>query len=195
MVFPVIMYGWESEVKSEVANSWPTLCNPMDCRLPGSSVHGIFQARILEWVAISFSRRSSWPRDWTQVSCIVGRCFTIWATREVPGWESWAIKNAEHQRINAFKLWCWRRLLRVSWTARRSNQTILRKSTLNIHWKDWCWSWSSSTLATCCKGQIHCKRPSCWEKLRAGGEGGNRGWDGWMTSSTQWTCIWANSGR
>ena len=55
----------------------------MDCSLPGSSVHGIFQARILEWVAISFSRRSSRPRGWTRVSGIVGRCFTIWATREV----------------------------------------------------------------------------------------------------------------
>ena len=59
-----------------------TLCNPMDCRPPGSSVHGIFQARILEWVATSFSRISSQPRDWTQVSLIVDRCFTIWATRE-----------------------------------------------------------------------------------------------------------------
>ena len=59
------------------------LCDPMDCSPPGSSVHGIFQARILEWVAISFSRRSSWPRDWTWVSRIVGRRFTIWATREV----------------------------------------------------------------------------------------------------------------
>ena len=70
------------EVKwSEVAQSCPTLCNPMDS-LPGSSVHGILQARILEWVAISFSRGSSWPRDRTQVSCIAGRRFTIWATRE-----------------------------------------------------------------------------------------------------------------
>ena len=74
-----------SEVKwSEVAQLCPTLCDPMDCSLPGSSVYGIFQARILEWVAISFSRRSSPPRDWTQVSCIVDRRFTIWATREVP---------------------------------------------------------------------------------------------------------------
>ena len=54
----------------------------MDCSPPGSSVHGILQARMLEWVAISFSRGSSWPRDWTQVSCIAGRCFTLWATRE-----------------------------------------------------------------------------------------------------------------
>ena len=68
---------------SEVAQMSLTLCDPMDCSLPGSSVHGIFQARILEWVAISFSRGSSQPRDWTQVSHIVGRRFTLWATREV----------------------------------------------------------------------------------------------------------------
>ena len=65
----------------EVAQSCPTLCNPVDCSLPSSSVHGIFQARILEWVAIFFSRRSSWPKDWTLVSHIVGRRFTVWATR------------------------------------------------------------------------------------------------------------------
>ena len=71
----------ESESESEVIQSCLTLCNPMDCRLPCSSIHWIFQSRILEWVAISFSRGSSWPRDQTRVSCIVGRCFTIWATR------------------------------------------------------------------------------------------------------------------
>ena len=68
----------------EVAQSSPTLCDPMNCSLPGSSVHGIFQLRVLEWVAISFSRGNSWPRDQTQVSLIVGRCFTVWATREAP---------------------------------------------------------------------------------------------------------------
>ena len=72
-----------SKSESEVAQSYLTLCDPIDCRLPGSSVHGIFQARVLEWVDISLSRRSSQPRDWTQVSRIVGRCFTVWATREV----------------------------------------------------------------------------------------------------------------
>ena len=69
--------------QSEVTQSCLTLCSPMDCGPPGSSVHGIFQARVLEWVAISFSRRSSQPRNRTQVSHIVGRCFTVWATREV----------------------------------------------------------------------------------------------------------------
>ena len=69
--------------QSEVSHSCPTLCHPMDYSLPGSSVHGIFQARVLEWVAIAFSRGSSQPRDRTQVFHIVGRSFTIWATREV----------------------------------------------------------------------------------------------------------------
>ena len=64
-----------------VTKSCPTVYDPMDCSLPGSSVHGIFQERILEWVVISFSRGSSWPRDQTQVSCIAGRFFIDWATR------------------------------------------------------------------------------------------------------------------
>ena len=62
----------------------PTLWDPTDCSTPGSSVHGILQARLLVWVAILFSRGSSWPRDWTEVSCVAGRFFTIWATREAP---------------------------------------------------------------------------------------------------------------
>ena len=72
--------GYESE--GEVAQSCLTLCDPMDGNLPGSTVHGIFQARILEWAAVSFSRGSSQPRDRTWISCIADRCFTFWATRE-----------------------------------------------------------------------------------------------------------------
>ena len=74
-----------SESESEVAQSYLTLYDPMDCSLPGSSIMGFFQARILEWVAISFTRGSSQPRDRTWVSCIVSRDFTVWATREVLG--------------------------------------------------------------------------------------------------------------
>ena len=75
-------YDINKESESEVAQSCLTLCDPMDCSLPGSSLHGILQARALEWGAIAFSRGSSWPRDRTQVSCIQGRCFNLWATRE-----------------------------------------------------------------------------------------------------------------
>ena len=70
-------------MKSELAQSCLTLCDPMDCCSPGFSINGIFQAIVLEWVAISFSRGSSRPRGWTLVSHIISRCFTIWATREV----------------------------------------------------------------------------------------------------------------
>ena len=76
-------YLTHSEWVSEIAQSCPTPCDPMDYSLSGSSIHGIFQARVLEWIAISFSRGSSWPRNWTQVSRIVGRRFTVWATREI----------------------------------------------------------------------------------------------------------------
>ena len=74
--------GRQKGRKELLAQSYPALCDPMDCSLPGSSVHGILQARILEWVAISSFRGSSRPRDQTQVSCIAGRFFTIWATKE-----------------------------------------------------------------------------------------------------------------
>ena len=102
------------------------------------------------------------------------------------GCESWTVKKAERWRIDAFELWCLRRLLRVPWTARRS--------VLGVHWKDWCWSWNSNTLATSCEELTHGKRLWCWERLRAGGEGDDRGWDGCMASPTQWTWVWVNSG-
>ena len=109
------------------------------------------------------------------------------------GCESWTMKKAERQRIDAFELWCWRRLLRAPWTARRYNQSILKRSLLAVHWKDWCWSWNSKTLATSCEELTHWRRPWCWKGLGAGGEGDDRGWDGWMASPTRWTWVWVNS--
>ena len=110
------------------------------------------------------------------------------------GCESWTVMKAECRRIDAFELWCWRRLLRVPWTARRSNQSILNRSFQGVHWKDWCWSWNCNTLATSCEELTHWKRLWCWEALGAGGEGDDRGWDGWMASPTWWTWVWVNSG-
>ena len=69
-----------------------------------------------------------------------------------------------------------------------------RISVLNIHWKDWCWSWNSNTLAIWCEELTHWKRSWCWERLKAGGEGDIREWDGWMASLTQWTWVWVGSG-
>ena len=111
------------------------------------------------------------------------------------GCESWTMKKAEHQRIDAFELWCWRRLLRVPWTARRSNQSILKE----ISYQSWVFigrtDAEAETLATSCKELTHWKRLWRWEGLGAGGEGDNRGWwDGWMASPTQWMWVWVNSG-
>ena len=109
------------------------------------------------------------------------------------GFESWTIKKAERRRIDAFELWCWRRLLRVPWTARRSNQSILKENSpeyslegLMLKLKLWYFGHLIRELT-------HWKRPWCWERLKAEGEGDNRGWDGWMASPTQWTWVWVNS--
>ena len=80
------------------------------------------------------------------------------------GCENWTVKKAECQKIDAFELWCWRRLLRVPWTARRS----WRRSVLGVHWKDWCWSWNSNTLATWCRVD------SLEKTLMLGGIGGRK---------------------
>ena len=109
------------------------------------------------------------------------------------GCESWTLKKVEHWRIDGFELWYWRRLLRVPWTARRSNQSILKEISLGVHWKDWCWSWISNTLATWCKELTPWKRRWCWKRLKAARKGADKGWDGWMASLTQWIWVWVNS--
>ena len=172
----------------------------MDCSLPGSSVHGILQARILEWVAVSFTRWSSQPRNWTQVSKAdsspsespgkpIDLCFRntkIIKSRDITlptkvrlvkatvfpvvmyGCESWTIKKAECRRIDAFELWCGRRVLRVPWIARRSNQSILKEISpgcsleglmlkLKLQYFG-CLIWKANSL----------EKAWCWERLKAG---------------------------
>ena len=101
------------------------------------------------------------------------------------GCESWTIKKAECWRIDAFKLWCWRRLLRVPWTARKSNQSILKEISSGCSLKGLMLRLKLQYLATWCKELTHWKRAWCWERLRAGGERDDRGWYSWMASSTQ----------
>ena len=108
--------------------------------------------------------------------------------------ESWTIKKAERQRIDAFELWCWRRLLRVPWTARRANQSILKEISPGCSLEGLMLKMKLQFLATWCEELTHLKRPWCWERLRAGGEGDDRGWDGWMASLTQWMWVWVDSG-
>ena len=108
------------------------------------------------------------------------------------GCESWTIKKAEHWRIDAFELWCWRRLLRILRTTRRFNQSILKEISPEYSWKDWCWSWNSNTLANWCEELTHWERPWCWERLKAA-EGDSRELNSWMASPTQWAQVWASS--
>ena len=110
------------------------------------------------------------------------------------GYESWTMKKAEHWRTDAFELWCWRRLLRVPWTARRSNQSILKEISPGCSLEGLMVKLKLQTLAAWCKELTHLKRPWCRERLKAGEEGDNRGWDGWMASATLWTWVWVSSG-
>ena len=110
------------------------------------------------------------------------------------GCDSWTVKKAECRRIDALEMWCWRRLLRVPWTARRSNQSILKEISPGISLEGMMLKLKSSTLATSCEELTHWKRLWCWEGLGAGGEGDGRGWDGWMASPTWWTWVCVNSG-
>ena len=115
------------------------------------------------------------------------------------GCESWTIHKAEHWRTDAFELWCWRRLLRVPWTARRPNQSILKESNpefrrTEIRRTD-AEAKSPILWPPDAKNWLLGKDPdSIRARVKAGGEGGNREWNGWMASSTQWTRVWANSG-
>ena len=104
------------------------------------------------------------------------------------------LKKAERRRIDAFELWCWRRPLRVLWIARRPNQYILKEISPEYSLEGLRQRLKLNTLATWCKEMTHWKRPWCWERLKVGGEGDDRGWDGWMESPTQWTWVWVNHG-
>ena len=104
------------------------------------------------------------------------------------------IKKAECWRTDAFELWCWRRLLRVPWTERRSNKSILKEISPGCSLEGLMLKLKLQYFVTSCKELIHWKRLWCWEGLGAGGKGDDRGWDGWMASLTRWTWVWVNSG-
>ena len=109
------------------------------------------------------------------------------------GCESWTIKKADCWRTDVFELWCWRRLLRVPWTARRSNPSILKEVSLEYSLEGMMLKLNSNILATCCEELTHWKRPWSQEILKAGGEGNDRGWDGRMASPIRWTWVWVSS--
>ena len=103
-------------------------------------------------------------------------------------------EESEHQRIDAFELWCWRRLLRVPWSARRSNQSILKEISPGCLLEGLMLKLKLQYFDHLMQKVTHWKRPWCWEGLGAGGKGDDRGWDGLMASPTRWTWVWVNSG-
>ena len=107
--------------------------------------------------------------------------------------ESWTIKKAEHQIIDAFKLWCWRRLLRLSGTARKSNQSILREINPEYSLEGLMLKLKLQYFGHLMQRADLLEKPWSWERLRARGERDYRGWEGWMASLTQWTGVWENS--
>ena len=109
------------------------------------------------------------------------------------GCESWTIKKAECQRIDAFELWYWRRLLRVPWTARRSNQSILKEISPRCSLEELMLRLKLQYFGHLIQRADSFERLWCWERLKAV-EGDNRGWDGWMASPTQWIGVCVNSG-
>ena len=109
------------------------------------------------------------------------------------GCESWTIKKAECQRIDTFELWYWRRLLRVPWTARRSSHSILKEISPEYSLEWLMLKLKLQYFGPWCEELTHWKRIWGWERLKAGGKGNDRGWDGCMTSPIRWTWVWASS--
>ena len=103
--------------------------------------------------------------------------------------ESWTIKKAEQQRTHAFELWYWRRLLKVPWTTRRSNQLILKEINPEYSLEGLMLKLKLQYFGHCWKELTHWERPWCWERLRMRREGGDKGWDGWRASPIQWTWV------
>ena len=110
------------------------------------------------------------------------------------GCESWTVKKAERRRIDAFELWCWRRLLRVPWTARRSNLSILKEVSPGCSLEGLILKLKLQYFGHLIWRVDSLERPWCWEGSGAGGEGDDRGWGGWMASPTRCTWVWVNSG-
>ena len=109
------------------------------------------------------------------------------------GCESWTMEKAEHQRIDAFELWCWRRLLRVPWTARRSDQSILKEISPRCSLEEMMLKLKLQYFGHLTWRVDSLEKTLMWEGLGAGGEGNDRGWDGWMASPTRWTWVLVNS--
>ena len=140
-----------------------------------TNLHSIFKSRDIIWP--------------TKVCLVKVMVFSV----VLYGCKSRSVKKAELWRIDAFELWCWRRLLRVPWTARRSNQSILKEISPEYSLERLMLKLKLQYFGHLKWRMTHLKRPWCWERLKVGGEGEGKGWDGWMASLTQWTRVWVSS--
>ena len=158
------------------------LCDPIDGSPPGSAVPGILQAGTLEWVAISFSNARKWKVKVKSLSRV--RPLATWWTAAYHAPPSIGLSRQEYWSGVPLKGYIY--LISVF----RYVFHFVRQSVMNIHWKDWCWSWNCNILATWCEELTPWKRSWYWERLKAGGEGDDRGWG---ASPTWWTWVWESS--
>ena len=182
-----------------MANRWGTMETVRDCIFLGSHnhcrwccSHEIKRCMLLARKAMTNLDSILRSRDITlptKVRLVKAMVFPV----VMYGCESWTVKKAECRRSDAFELWCWTRLLRVPWTARRSNQSILKEISPEYSLEGQMLKLKLQYFGHLMQ-LIHLKRPWCWERLKAGGERDDRGWDGWMASPTQWTWVWVSSG-
>ena len=160
------------KMKVKITQSCPTLCNPMDCSLPGSSVHGIFQVRVLEWGAIAFSMTNLGSllksRDITfstKISLVKVMVFPV----VTYGCKSWTIRKAECWRTDAYQLWWWRRRLRVLWSARRSHQSILKEINPEYSLEGLMLKLKLQYFGHLMQRTDSLEKTLIWERLKAGG--------------------------
>ena len=179
--------------KLRTAGLWKSFLRQYKITADGDCSHEIKRCLLLgrkvmtNWDSIFKSRDITLP---TKVHLIKAMVFPV----VMYGCESWTVKKAECQRIDAFELWCWRRLLRVPWTARRSNQSILKVISPGISLEGMMLKLKLQYFGHLMRRVDSLERPWCWEGLGAGGEGDDRGWDSWTASLTRWTWVWVNSG-
>ena len=186
----------------------------MDYSPPGFSIHGVFQARKQKWVAISFSKGSSWPRDQTCPSCIAWQVDSSPLSYLESPWDiscltaATAITAVRHviETVTVLYKWILEALkIQSLWTRGKfmwTTSSCLPVSAIRVQfwihstgsWLiSWYWMLYSCLSATWCEELTHQKSPWCWERLKVAAEGHDRGWNGWMASLTRWAWIWASS--
>ena len=163
--------------------------NPTDRRAWWVTVHGITESDMTEWLCTHVTNIVIWYFYTFQNDHCNKYSYVV-----MYGCESWTVKKAEHRRIDAFELWCWRRLLRVPWTTRRSNQSVLKEINPGCSLEGMMLKLKLQDFGHLMRRVDSLEKTLMLGGIGAGGEGDDREWDGWMASLTRWTWVWVNSG-